>query len=307
MVKIFISYRRAESQEQTKRIASVLKRHFGDAQVVLDTDNFPLGNDFRVEIMQHLVESQVVLVVIGITWLDILLGRLADTSTSEPDWVMEEIETSIREQKRIIPVTLDEASFPPVKLLPPSIRSLNYRNGANLRTSIYRFDEDIRRLIQKIERDQGIFVEPKPNTGEYLDFLLLNSQWRYTTQDGTDSYICEQDNAYRIVVDVHSEEREDDYTSEWADNFYGQHRTYPVYVTYNGQMIEKTPFVGISNEKYLVPMPKIDETDEELIYFWDVHSIELKLARHISDHRLKWQRHKTLEDFAAHGNIELRE
>lgn len=71
-MKIFISYRRLDSQEATNRIAKSLKRHFGDENVVLDTDNFPLGNDFREDIMGQLNSSDVVLVIIGGQWEPIL-------------------------------------------------------------------------------------------------------------------------------------------------------------------------------------------------------------------------------------------
>jgi hypothetical protein len=302
MTKIFISYRRNDSQDETNRIARALKRHFGDVNIVLDTD-FPLGNDFRDEIFEHLVKSDIVLVVIGASW-ELSLHERQASKSSEIDWVLREIETALRENKIVIPVMLDNTSIPRSQRLPPSIQELPNRNGMTIRTSIYQFDVDVRRLIQKIERTTKTFVEPQRNTAEYLFYLLLNSDWSIqASQDANEVYLCKEDTAYRIVVDLLSDEREDDYTSEWADHFIGPHRTYPVHIKHHDQVIKKTYFASVWGAKYLVPLPCINGTRDKPIYYWDVHSIGLQLARHIARfHTL----YKTLEDFAEHGEIELR-
>jgi hypothetical protein len=302
-MKIFLSYRRSDSQNETNRIARVLKRHFDDTNVVLDTDTFLLGNDFRREIMQHLIGSDVVLVVIGEFWHSTMEDRHAN-NPSEPDWVIREIETAFQEKKIIIPLFLGDTAMPPTEFLPSSIQELPNRNGMKIRASISEFDDDVQRLIQRIQQSMGIFVKPQPNTKEYLAYLLLNATWKYTASEGNDHYICEQENAYRIVVDIGTDEYEEPYSSEWADNFCGPHRTYPVYVIQNGQTIQKTYFVSIWGAKYFVPLPDIDGTVEKPIYYWDVHSIKLKLARHIAQFHTVY---KTLEDFAKQGKIELRE
>lgn len=305
MVKLFISYRRDDSSGETNRLAGVLKRHFGGANVILDTDNFLVGNDFRSEIMRHLKEADVVLVIMGKSWYSILSDRLAGSSGTEPDWVMREIEEAIKHHKRIIPVLLNNNFMPSAKRLPSSIQELTYKNGMKLRTSIYHFGEDSQHLIQKIEESIGIFVEPEPNTREYLFYLLRNSSWSIRpSQDGNEVYLCDQNSAYQIVVDLQSEEYEDNYTSEWADNFVGPHRVYPVFVKLNGQVIEKTYFVSVWGAKYFVPLPSIDGAIKNPIYYWDTHSIGMKLARHVARFHTKY---KTPEEFAAFANIELRE
>ncbi len=303
-MKIFISYRRSDSQHTTNRIAKTLKRHFGEKNVILDIDNFPLGNDFRKDIMRELTSSDVVLVIIGNEWESSLKQR-QDINDGSTDWVLREIETAFREQKIIIPVMLDNAFIPRKDSLPTTIQELPNRNGINIKTNSYRFDETVRRLIQKIEQVMSVFVVPQRGTKEYLSYLLLNFDWNIQApQDANQIYLCEQDTTYSIVVDILSEEREDNYTSEWVDHFVGPHRTYPVYIKQDAQIIDKTYFVSVWGAKYFVPIASIDETSDQPIYFWDVHSIELQLARHIAKfHTL----YRNIEEFAAHAEIEFRE
>jgi hypothetical protein len=304
MTKIFISYRRNDTQEITNRIARVLKNQFGDDNVVLDTDTFLLGNDFRAEIMDHLTSSDVVLVIIGKFWHSNLHDRQVN-KPSEIDWVLREIETAISKSKIVTPLMIDGSFIPPKELLPPSIQELANRNGAAISTRLSKFDTDTQYLIQKIQQSTGTFVKPQPNTREYLNYLLLNSDWTSQASENVNEiYLCEQDTNYRIEVDILSDEREDNYTSEWAEQFYGTHCAYPVLVTNNGQLIEKTYFVGVWGGKYFVPRPAIDGTWDKPVYYWDIYSLDLRLARHIARfHTL----YKTLEGFAEHGEIELRD
>ncbi len=304
-MKIFVSYRRADSEPITNRLAQVFKRHFGRDNVVLDTDTFLLGNDFRAEIMQHLAEADVVLVVIGEFWHSIMMGRQEDPNITESDWVIKEIETALNTDKRVIPVLVDGVGVPPDFMLPESIREISHKNGFPIMSSPYRFSDSAQRLIQKIEESTGAFAVPQSGTPEYLSYLLINSSWSpQHRRDGNTIYLSEVNNSYGIVVDTSGEDSEKNYTSEWADHFLGKHRTYPVYVEYNGQQIAKTYFVSVWGAKYFVPLPDLDGTVENPIYFWDVHSLELKLARHIARFHTVY---KTIEAFAEHAEIEIRE
>lgn len=303
-MKIFISYRRSDSEIMTRRIASSLKRHFGNENVVIDMDNFLLGNDFREDIIGQLSSSDVVLVIIGSLWQSTLQQKWS-ANNGEIDWVLRELETAFNQEKIVIPVMLDDASIPRKESLPTSIQELPNRNGMKIHTSPYKFADSVRHLIHKIEQAMGMYAIPQPSTEEYLSYLLLNSNWSIqASHDTNEVYLCEQDTAYSIVVDILSEECEDNYTSEWVDHFVGPHRTYPVYVKQDSHNIYKTYFVSVWGAKYFVPIPSISGTMDHPIYFWNVHSIDLQLARHIARfHTL----YKTIEEFADHAQIELSE
>lgn len=301
-MKIFISYRRQDTSDIAKRIAKRLKNQFGNEEVVLDSDNFLLANDFRDEIMHHLGQADIVLVVIGKLWHSILQERL---NNPEIDWVLREIETAIAKDKAVIPLLIDNIKMPSSEELPSTIQELPNKNGFPILSNIHQFDNDIKRLIQKMQQAIGEFTIPQSNTKEYLSYLLLNSEWNIQASEDINAiYLCEQDTAYSIVVDILSEERNDNYNEEWVNQFVPPHRAYPVYVKKDGQIIEKTFFVSVWGAKYFVPLPLNDGTLDKLTYFWDVYSIEVQLARHIASfHTL----YKTLEEFATHANIEIRE
>ncbi len=302
-MKVFISYRRNDTQEITNRIAKSLKRHFGESNIILDTDDFLLGSDFRAEIMKHLHESTVVIAVIGEFWHSTLAARLETSEPENPDWVMQEIETAIAENKILIPVTIDDTYLPPEDVLPPMIGSLAYKNAENLRKPPYRFEEDIQRLIRRIEKSTNTICKPQPNTIEELYYLLRSSRWEYASPNHMDEYICEQDNTYRIVIDPYGPMSKNNYHSEWADNFIDPHSTCDVYIKHNGEILKTIYFVSVWGAKYLVPLPDIDGTRENPIYYWDVNSLEMLAARHIARFHTAYT---TIEEFAKRGKIEIR-
>ena len=67
--RIFISYRRADSQYATDRIYEKLAAQFGADRVFMDIDDIPLGVNFRDYIDQQVSTSDIVLAVIGDHWL----------------------------------------------------------------------------------------------------------------------------------------------------------------------------------------------------------------------------------------------
>ena len=70
MSRVFISYRRDDSQEVTGRLHDHLVARFGKETVFKDVDSIPLGADFRHATKQAIESSDVLLVVIGPQWLD---------------------------------------------------------------------------------------------------------------------------------------------------------------------------------------------------------------------------------------------
>ena len=54
MTKIFISYRRDDSEIATDRIYDRLAAHFGRGNVFMDVDDIPLGVDFREHLDQQI-------------------------------------------------------------------------------------------------------------------------------------------------------------------------------------------------------------------------------------------------------------
>ena len=67
---VFISYRRQESSGLAGRLYERLAARLGDDQVFMDVDTIAPGLDFAEVITQAVSTCQVLLAVIGPTWLD---------------------------------------------------------------------------------------------------------------------------------------------------------------------------------------------------------------------------------------------
>jgi hypothetical protein len=141
--RIFLAYRRSDTQWITGRIFDRLRDHFGRSAIFMDIEATPPGVDFREHIARMLKKCNVLVAVIGPHWDQ---PRLFDAE----DWVRAEIETALSSRIRIIPVLIDGARLPAVSSIPESIREFAYRNASNI-DSGRNFDVDINRLIDAID------------------------------------------------------------------------------------------------------------------------------------------------------------
>lgn len=129
MPKIFISYRRADSQYVTDIVYDKMAQHFGKEDVFLDVGSIPFGVDFRTYLNEQVASHDVVLVIIGSDWARIMQER----ADSQNDFVRIEIESALKQGKLVIPVLVKNASMPDFSDLPESIRELQWRNSARIR------------------------------------------------------------------------------------------------------------------------------------------------------------------------------
>ena len=145
--RLFVSYRRADSEDSAGRLFEALKSRFGE-RVFLDTSSIPYGEDFRRVIRKRIAASDVVLVVIGNQWLTAADER-GPRLQQPDDPVRFEIETALaRDGARIVPVRIDGAESPPESALPASIRALAALNMAELRNRT--FDVDFNALVDQL-------------------------------------------------------------------------------------------------------------------------------------------------------------
>jgi formylglycine-generating enzyme required for sulfatase activity len=151
MSKVFISYRRDDSADVTGRIYDRLTAHFGTKNVFKDVDSIPLGIDFRQHLTRAVSGCQVLLAVIGRSWLQ--AGNAAgQRRLDDPrDFVRLEIEVALQREIPVVPILVQGASMPAAEELPPSLRALAYRNGIAVRADPD-FHRDMDRLIGQMER-----------------------------------------------------------------------------------------------------------------------------------------------------------
>jgi len=149
MPKIVISYRRSDSSAIAGRIFDRLIANYGEESVFMDVDHIPFGTDFRAHIQDVLLQTDVLLAVIGPNWLGRTAERMRIDEPADP--VRVEIETAVARQTPIIPVLVDGAKMPGSAELPAQFGNFAYLNAAEV-ASGRDFRTHVERLISAIDR-----------------------------------------------------------------------------------------------------------------------------------------------------------
>jgi hypothetical protein len=160
-VKLFISYRRDDSAGYAGRLFDYLSAHFGAENVFMDIETIEPGEDFRQVVSTAMGTCDVVLVMIGKQWLNILDGSGRRRLDDPRDLVRMEVGEALANRSiRVIPVLVRDASMPGDHELPEELKELAWRNAIELSDS--RFQHDARKLIGVIERI--VVKTPTPTT-----------------------------------------------------------------------------------------------------------------------------------------------
>jgi len=148
--RIFISYRRADSQFAAGRIYDRLVVHFGGEAIFMDVEAIDGGMDF-VKVLEDAVQScDVVLVVIGKQWLNVRDERGERRLDNPEDFVRIEVAVALDREIRVIPVLVENSGMPRSIELPKNLKSLARRNA--LQVNHRSFHADANRLIAHVER-----------------------------------------------------------------------------------------------------------------------------------------------------------
>lgn len=142
---VFISYRRADSQGTTGRLADRLQQILGrDAPLFYDIDSIRPGEDFQDVITETLAECDVTLVMIGPQWTTLADAEGRRRLDDPDDLVRLEVEESLKSATTtVIPVLVDGAVMPSPDSLPESIRSLANVHAAELTPRGFANDTDV--------------------------------------------------------------------------------------------------------------------------------------------------------------------
>jgi tetratricopeptide (TPR) repeat protein len=148
MSKIFISYRRSDTQMVAGRLRESLARRLGENAIFRDKNSIGAGEDWIEAIEASLSGDVLVLALIGPGWAtargDDGRKRLDDPE----DWNRIELEQALKRSRRIIPLLVDDAKMPRESDVPESLRPLVRINALKLRDDDW--DTDIERLARAI-------------------------------------------------------------------------------------------------------------------------------------------------------------
>lgn len=154
-MKIFISYRRADSKYVVDRIRDRLIAAYDKDAVFRDIESIPPGLNFSDVLTEATTTCDVMLVVIGPQWAGITDANGNKRLFDPGDYTRIEVETGLRDKKiLVIPVLVMNATMPPAKDIPESLVDLLFRNAVTVRNDPD-FDPDIQRLVQGINRHVG--------------------------------------------------------------------------------------------------------------------------------------------------------
>ncbi|MEM8921132.1 MAG: TIR domain-containing protein, partial [Pseudomonadota bacterium] len=140
MAKLFISYRRADSQHAVDRLYEGLRKHLKKSDIFIDVDNIPKGVDFVEHLSKQVAQCETLLVVVGPQWLTIKDEDGRRRLDDPQDFVRIEIEAALKRDIPVIPILLDNTPMPKAADLPPALQGFERRNAALLRRDAFRAD-----------------------------------------------------------------------------------------------------------------------------------------------------------------------
>nr|VFK62958.1 MAG: TIR domain-containing protein [Candidatus Kentron sp. TUN]VFK71935.1 MAG: TIR domain-containing protein [Candidatus Kentron sp. TUN] len=149
-LSIFINYRREDSATESTLLYKDLVRSIGENFVFMDSRNIEIGTKWPDEIRESLATAEVVIVVIGQKWLKISDEYGRRRIDQKDDWVRQEIEFSIKNNKTIIPCIIAPAQCPPKEALPDNSPIIKLPEFQEIEIRKNYWDNDIQLLIARL-------------------------------------------------------------------------------------------------------------------------------------------------------------
>lgn len=157
---IFLSYRRADTSGHAGRLCDDLERKFGPESVFRDIESIEAGQNFEQALGQALAEAQVVLVLIGDTWLSETDRTGVKRLENPADYVRNEVATALaRHDLVVVPILVEKAVMPSVHELPVLLQPLARLQAIALSEERWRYDLD--RVAEAIQQ-AGVYGKKPP-------------------------------------------------------------------------------------------------------------------------------------------------
>lgn len=160
MSRIFINYRRQDTEGYVGRLYDYLVQHFEREDIFMDVDSIPPGADFVKVLEDAVAVCDVFIAMIGPLW---------QTATDEAgerrldqwnDFVRIEIASALKQNKLVIPVLVGKARMPSPTELPEDLTAFARRNAIEL--SHQRFAYDVDKLVKAIKEAVPLTPTFKP-------------------------------------------------------------------------------------------------------------------------------------------------
>lgn len=156
--KVFICYRRDDTQDAAGRLRDKLVDAYGPQRVFMDIDSVPLGVNFVTHINQQVQSCAAVLVMIGRGWTTMTDPQGNRRLDDPADHVRVEVATALTQGVPVIPILVQNASMPRAAELPEDIRDLAFYNGMKLAPEFWR--AGVERPIKELDRVMKTGTQP---------------------------------------------------------------------------------------------------------------------------------------------------
>jgi hypothetical protein len=147
--RIFINYRRGDEPGSTGRLFDRLEQAFTADRLFMDVDHIGPGQDFVRVLEDEVGKCEILLAVIGKSWIDARDENGKRRLENPNDFVRIEIESALKQGKHLIPVLINDAQMPRGDDLPESMKDLSRRNA--VRIVHERFKSDAQGLVKILE------------------------------------------------------------------------------------------------------------------------------------------------------------
>lgn len=171
MAGIFISYRAVDTGPYANLLARTLRDKFGLNAVFRDRNEIELGDRFVDEILAELGQCDVVLVLMGASWLT-AAGPDGVLRLPQPaDLVHREVALALALKKIVVPVVFDGASMPNPEQLPEDLRGIVWRDRYDLNGKY--FERDATDLAHRLDVVLAKSARTGPQTSPLVRQLMI--------------------------------------------------------------------------------------------------------------------------------------
>jgi hypothetical protein len=153
--RIFLNYRREDTRGYAGRLYDRLTSRFREDQIFRDIDAIPPGIDYMEYVDQVVGQCDVMLVLIGETWISVKDGRGRRRLEDPRDLVRLEIAAALERNIPVVPVLIQGARMPTEEDLPEHIEGLARRNALEMSDSHWNHDwERLTRALDQLASRQ---------------------------------------------------------------------------------------------------------------------------------------------------------
>jgi TIR domain len=173
--RVFITYRREDTAYPAGWLHDRLVDRLGHEQVFKDVDSIELGDDFVQVLSDAVASTDVLLALIGDTWLTATDEHGRRRLDDPDDFVRLEIEAALTRGVRVIPILVEGATMPRAEDLPATLAPLARRQALEL--SPTRFTFETSRLFQAIDKSLADVQAAQPEPAAPKPLLRRLGEW----------------------------------------------------------------------------------------------------------------------------------